>query len=144
MRWWASAWWHYLKVFLKPRQIVFKALLTLHQMIRSGSTETLLEHLSQGDVLRLRNISSQSWEGMPLHMVRILPANGILGYSPPSNLGAYSNYLDARVKSFRELKHDMVRVQAESNRRSDGLGAGCRSRPTILLKKYHCMTKHLE
>lgn len=39
------------------QQVVFKALLTLHQMMRSGSAETLLGHLSRnGDVLRLRAV----------------------------------------------------------------------------------------
>lgn len=44
--------------------VVFKALLVLHQMIRSGSTDTLLEFLGQGDALRLRNISGQNWDGV--------------------------------------------------------------------------------
>ena len=46
--------------------VVFKALLVLHQMIRSGSTDQLLEHLSMGDSLRLRNVGgSGHWEGEP-------------------------------------------------------------------------------
>ena len=32
-------------------------------MIRSGSTDQLLEQLAQSDVLRLRNVSDQRWEG---------------------------------------------------------------------------------
>jgi hypothetical protein len=40
-------------------------------------------------------------------------------------MGAYAKYLDARIKAWKELKQDPVRVQTESNRRSDGLGAGC-------------------
>jgi len=48
---------------LSQSQIVFKALLTLHQMMRAGSTDQLLENLSQGDVLKLRNVSNQNWEG---------------------------------------------------------------------------------
>lgn len=43
--------------------MVFKALLTLHQMIRSGSTDQLLDHLAASDILRLRNIGGQSFEG---------------------------------------------------------------------------------
>jgi hypothetical protein len=49
------------------------------------------------------------------------------GYSPPSNMGSYANYLDVRIKAWKDIKHDLVRVQTESNRRSDGLGAGCES-----------------
>lgn len=39
----------------------------------------------------------------------------------------YAMYLDVRIKCFKDLKHDFVRTQAESNRRSDGLGANCES-----------------
>ncbi|ORX40507.1 hypothetical protein BD324DRAFT_4560 [Kockovaella imperatae] len=81
-------------------------------MIRSGSTDQLLESLATGDTLRLRNISGQHWEG----------------YSPPSNLGSYAQYLDSRIKVWRDLRHDLVKVQTESNRRSDGLGAGSKAR----------------
>lgn len=87
-------------------------------MIRTGSTDALLDNLSQNDVLRLRNISGQNWEG----------------YSPPSSMSNYANYLDARVKCWKELKHDLVTVQTESNRRSTGLGADCQSphSPSVL------------
>jgi hypothetical protein len=44
-------------------------------------------------------------------------------------MGAYAQYLDTRIRVFRDLKHDLVRVQTESNRRSDGLGAGCELAP---------------
>jgi hypothetical protein len=33
-------------------------------MIRTGATDQLLEVLAQGDALRLRNVGSQSWEGL--------------------------------------------------------------------------------
>ena len=38
------------------------------------------------------------------------------GYDTPRNLNNYSTYLETRIKAFRELKHDPVRVQAETNR----------------------------
>lgn len=38
---------------------------------------------------------------------------------------AYAEYIDVRIRTFKDLQHDLVRVQTESNRRSDGLGAGC-------------------
>lgn len=44
-------------------QVVFKALLTLHQMIRSGSTDQLLEHLVKSQSLRLQNLGDQNFEG---------------------------------------------------------------------------------
>jgi hypothetical protein len=47
-------------------QVVFKALIVLHTMIRSGSTDNVLSHLASSDVLRLRNVSGASWEGVSL------------------------------------------------------------------------------
>lgn len=47
-------------------QIVFKALLVLHTMIRNGATDNILTHLSQSDVLKLRNVYSGNWEGQIL------------------------------------------------------------------------------
>ena len=38
------------------------------------------------------------------------------GYAAPQNLQSYSIYLESRIKAYKELKHDAVRVQAESNR----------------------------
>ncbi|WVF67385.1 hypothetical protein IAT40_002141 [Kwoniella sp. CBS 6097] len=92
--------------------VVFKALLTLHQMIRSGGTQQLLDALSRQDVLKLRNVQGNSWEG----------------FTPPASMSTYAAYLDSRIKCFKEIKHDLVRAQAESNRRSDGLGAASKSR----------------
>lgn len=40
-------------------------------------------------------------------------------------MAPYAEYIDVRIRTFKDLKHDLVRVQTESNRRSDGLGAGC-------------------
>jgi hypothetical protein len=98
--------------------VVFKALLVLHMMIRTGNTENLLTSLSSGsgDPLRLKNIANTN------------PDQGWEGFTPPSNMGMYAMYLDVRIKCFGDLKHDFVRTQAESNRRSDGLGANCKCR----------------
>lgn len=84
-------------------------------MIRTGNTENILSSLSAGgDPLRLKNVANagagQGWEG----------------FSPPSNMGMYAIYLDTRIKCFKDLKHDFVRTQAESNRRSEGAGANCK------------------
>lgn len=38
------------------------------------------------------------------------------GYNAPQNLQNYAAYLDSRIRAYRDLKHDAVRVQAESNR----------------------------
>nr|ODN81404.1 hypothetical protein L203_05663 [Cryptococcus depauperatus CBS 7841] len=92
--------------------VVFKALLTLHQMIRTGSTEALLDVLARGDMLKLRSVQAPRFSGC----------------IPPASMSAYADYLDTRIRAFRELDHDLVRVQTESNRRSDGLGASSKAR----------------
>ncbi|KAH9921691.1 ANTH-domain-containing protein [Epithele typhae] len=87
--------------FREPNVIVvFKALIVLHTMIRNGATDNILKYLSSSDVLKLRNVSTAQWEG----------------YSTPQNLQNYSKYLDLRIRAYRELKHDAIRVQSENNR----------------------------
>ncbi|KAH7101541.1 ANTH-domain-containing protein [Auriculariales sp. MPI-PUGE-AT-0066] len=80
--------------------IVFKALLVLHTMIRNGQTDNILGYLARHDELHLRNISN-------------IPSDH---YDAPRNMNNYSVYLDTRIKAYRELKHDPIRVQAETNR----------------------------
>ncbi|KAH9849926.1 ANTH domain-containing protein [Lenzites betulinus] len=87
--------------FREPNVIVvFKALIVLHTIIRNGATDNVLQYLSSSDVLKLRNVSSGNWEG----------------YNAPQNLQNYSKYLDTRIRAYRELKHDAIRVQSETNR----------------------------
>ncbi|RDB23579.1 ENTH domain-containing protein C19F8.03c [Hypsizygus marmoreus] len=87
--------------FREPNAIVvFKALIVLHTMIRNGATDNVLGYLSSSEVLRLRNVSAGNWEG----------------YAAPENLQNYARYLDSRIRAYHDLKHDAVRVQAESNR----------------------------
>jgi phosphatidylinositol-binding clathrin assembly protein len=38
------------------------------------------------------------------------------GYNAPQNLQHYASYLDSRIRAYHDLKHDAVRVQAETNR----------------------------
>ncbi|KAI0917999.1 hypothetical protein AcV5_002788 [Taiwanofungus camphoratus] len=80
--------------------IVFKALIVLHTMIRNGSTDNVLQYLSSSDVLKLKNISAGNWDG----------------YQTPQNMQQYAVYLDSRIRAYRELKHDAIHVQSESNR----------------------------
>ncbi|TDL23980.1 ANTH-domain-containing protein [Rickenella mellea] len=87
--------------FREPNAIiVFKALIVLHTMMRNGATDNILSYLSSSDVLRLKNVSTGQWEG----------------YSAPQNLQNYSAYLDMRIRTYKDLKHDPVRVQSEVNR----------------------------
>jgi hypothetical protein len=39
-----------------------------------------------------------------------------LGYNAPKNLQHYAIYLDTRIRTYRDLKHDAIRVQSETNR----------------------------
>ncbi|CUA78067.1 ENTH domain-containing protein C19F8,03c [Schizosaccharomyces pombe 972h-] [Rhizoctonia solani] len=80
--------------------IVFKALIVLHSMIRQGQTDNVLKYLASSDVLRLRNVSNGQWDG----------------YMAPQNISHYAMYLDCRVRTYKDLKHDAIRVQSESNR----------------------------
>jgi len=38
------------------------------------------------------------------------------GYNAPRNLQHYALYLDTRIRAYRDLKHDAIRVQSETNR----------------------------
>jgi len=39
-----------------------------------------------------------------------------IGYAAPQNLQNYALYLDSRIRAYKDLKHDAVRVQADTNR----------------------------
>lgn len=38
-----------------------------------------------------------------------------IGYNAPKNLQKYATYLDTRIRTYRDLKHDPIRVQSDSN-----------------------------
>ena len=40
----------------------------------------------------------------------------VSGYATPQNLQVYALYLDSRIRAYKDLKHDAIKVQAESNR----------------------------
>ena len=50
-------------------QVVFKALIVLHTMIRNGATDNVLTYLSTDDVLKLKNVSTGQWEGAHVFVV---------------------------------------------------------------------------
>jgi hypothetical protein len=90
-------------------------------MIRNGSTDNVLQYLSSSEVLRLKNVAGGQWEGMfrvlRIRYLQVEPAHSfLLGYNAPTNLQHYALYLDTRIRSYRDLKHDAIRVQAETNR----------------------------
>lgn len=85
-------------------------------MIRNGATDNVLSHLSSSEILRLRNISTGNWDGASWLFVLTYALILGLGYHAPQNLQHYAIYLDSRIRAFRELKHDAIRVQSETNR----------------------------
>ena len=97
-------------------------MLTLHTIIRNGSTDNILAYLSNGDVLKLRNVAAPNWEGAPFLTTptpgaKMKKADHLwAGYHAPENLSNYATYLDTRIRAFRDLKHDAIRVQSENNR----------------------------
>ncbi|KAK0557469.1 hypothetical protein OC846_000457 [Tilletia horrida] len=76
--------------------IVFKSLVVLHTLVRHGAVDPVLSHLvSNGQQLRLKHIAS---------------IDSSSGYTPPRSLSVYAQYLDTRVKAYRELRRDVVRA----------------------------------
>jgi hypothetical protein len=53
-------------------QIVFKALIVLHTMIRNGATDNVLSYLSSSEVLRLQNVVGGNWEGQRPFLTRLV------------------------------------------------------------------------
>ncbi|KAH9026517.1 hypothetical protein EDB85DRAFT_169699 [Lactarius pseudohatsudake] len=103
--------------FREPNStVMFKALIVLHTMVWNGATDNVLQYLSSSDVLRLKNVSCGQWEGMhytflPIHFRTYSLRSG---YNPPKNLQHYALYLDTRIRSYRDIKHDDIRVQSET------------------------------
>ncbi|PVG04714.1 ANTH-domain-containing protein [Serendipita vermifera] len=94
--------------------VIHKALLVIHTMIRTGHTDNVLGFLSSSsnDVLRLRHLSTGRADGISL----------------TENVAGYASYLEARIRAYRDLKHDIIRIQNETNR-EDRMSGGESSRP---------------
>jgi phosphatidylinositol-binding clathrin assembly protein len=60
-------------------------------------------------IVRLLSPSISPCQTGPAH--RFCP-----GYNPPKNLQNYALYLDTRIRAYRDLKHDAICVQSETNR----------------------------
>ncbi|KAF8329537.1 ANTH domain-containing protein [Cantharellus anzutake] len=114
--------------------VVFKALLVVHTMLRNGATENILSYMAKFDPLGLHNVGQGHWEG----------------YRAPENLARYASYLESRIRAFKDLKHDAIRVQSDSNRDhrvglidEDGFsypGSGISRSKTIVGRKLRVMT----
>ncbi|KAG8822596.1 hypothetical protein FRC17_009507 [Serendipita sp. 399] len=95
--------------------VIHKALLVIHTMIRMGHTDNVLTFLSgsNNDVLKLRHIANGQNDG---HLLS-------------GNISNYAGYLETRIRAYRDLRHDVIRVQNENNR-EDRLSGGDSSRET--------------
>lgn len=49
--------------YISPFPATGRLLLTLHTTIRNGATDNIIAYLSNGDVLRLKNVAALHWEG---------------------------------------------------------------------------------
>ncbi|KAN0064562.1 hypothetical protein ACQY0O_002190 [Thecaphora frezii] len=68
----------------------FKCLIIIHTMARNGEVDNVLSHLSSESAnLRLRHVSG--------------------GYDYGASLTPYAQYLDERLRAYRELRHDVIR-----------------------------------
>jgi len=56
-------------------------------------------------------------------------AVGYLSHSLSENMSSYAAYLDMRVRAYRDLKHDIIRIQNENNR-EERISGGESSRQT--------------
>jgi phosphatidylinositol-binding clathrin assembly protein len=70
---------------------------------------------------------------------------GTLGHPLSENLSSYAAYLECRIRAYRDLRHDTVKVQNENNREErlsggEGRGAGTSRSRTINGKKLRQMT----
>lgn len=77
------------------------------------------------DMARVRSVQVISLR--PSLMLHI--SLGYLNHSLSENLSSYAAYLDTRVRAYRDLKHDIIRIQNENNR-EERLSGGESSRQT--------------
>ncbi|KAE8224567.1 hypothetical protein CF319_g2560 [Tilletia indica] len=97
--------------------VVFKSLVVLHTLVRHGSIDPVLSHLvSNASLLRLKHIASIDTSST---------------YTPPRSLTVYAQYIDTRVRAYRELRRDVIRAPDNRNTastNSSGLSGGQRLR----------------
>lgn len=77
------------------------------------------------DTVKVRSVQDISLRlGLMLHIVL-----GYMAHSLSENLSNYAAYIDTRVRGYRDLKHDIIRIQNENNR-EERLSGGESSRQT--------------
>ncbi|KAF7369727.1 ENTH domain-containing protein [Mycena venus] len=75
--------------------VVFKALIVLHTMIRNGNREGVLR--SGSETLQLSHVSTRNYD-----------------HTSPAHLQNYAAYLDSRIQVYRNLEHDVIRMQSDA------------------------------
>lgn len=80
---------------ITPGQVVFKSLIVVHSLLRSGSLDPTFTFLSQSSL-----------------------AVQLASASDAPNLSAYGHYLSARLKAYANLRRDVIRDK--SDRRAAG------------------------
>jgi hypothetical protein len=74
-------------------QVVFKALIIVHTLVRAGHKENVLGYLCGSKVLGLESVVS--------------------GHDTAQNLNKYAVYLDRRIRTYGAIKYDVIRDKAE-------------------------------
>lgn len=78
------------RVSLSPSiQVVFKSLIVLHQLLRAGSLEPTFSYLASSSL-----------------------STSLSAHDAP-NIAAYGHYLAARIKSYSNLKRDVIRDKSD-------------------------------
>jgi len=90
-------------------------------MIRNGHTDNVLKYIAVSDTLRLRHVANGERQGeRPLSdqasRGNYLTQSLSTGHPLPENLSNYAVYIETRARAYRDLQHDAIRVQSESNR----------------------------
>lgn len=109
-----------------PVQVVYKALIVIHSMIRNGGVENVLSHVAQDEAgSGLKAIAGRSSGGASgssrrksslqfgAHIVTADDARRSTD-NVPRIIRAYASYLDDRVRAYRELRHDVIRSSDSS------------------------------
>jgi hypothetical protein len=74
---------------LLPKQVVFKSLIVLHQILRAGSLEPTFSYLASSSL----SLTLSAHEA--------------------PNISAYGHYLAARIKSYSNIKRDVIRDKSD-------------------------------
>lgn len=98
-----------------PFQVVFKALIVVHTLVRAGNQEKVLGFLSGTKMLGLETVVSGALR-VPLFTPLRLRAHlqySRSGFDTAQNLTKYASYLDRRIRTYGAIKYDIIRDKSE-------------------------------